>query len=80
MRSLLKDENVKRRLLSYLWSLPTRKVTLKKVQVALNAIILADLGITTKKPLCMWTACRWLIKLGWRHTVVRKAIYMDGHE
>ena len=79
-RSLLKDKNVKKRVLSYLQSLPTGKVTPKKLQVALNTIVLPDLGITTKKPLCVRTARRWLIKLGWRHTVVRKGIYMDGHE
>jgi hypothetical protein len=42
VRSLLKDENVKKRALSYLQSLPTGKVTLKKLQVALNTIILPD--------------------------------------
>ena len=79
-RSLLKDENVKKRALSYLQSLPTGKVTPKKLQVALNNIILPDLGITTKKPLCLRTSRRWLIKLGWRHTLVKKGVYMDGHE
>jgi hypothetical protein len=76
----LKDENVKKRALSYLQSLPTGKVTLKKLQVALNTIILPDLGITTQKPLCVWTARRWLIKLGWRNRLVKKSVYMDGHE
>ena len=23
---------------------------------------------------------RWLIKLGWRHTLIKKGVYMDGHE
>jgi len=55
-RSLLKDENVKKRTLSYLQSLPTGKVTPKRLQVALNTIILPDLGITTRKPLCVRTA------------------------
>ena len=79
-RSLLKDENVKKRALSYLQSLPTGKVTPKKLQEALNTVVLPDLGITTKKPLCIRTARRWLIKLGWRNTVVKKGVYMDGHE
>jgi hypothetical protein len=78
--SLLKDENVKKRVLSYLQSLPTGKVTPKKLQVALNTVALPDLGITTKKPLCVRTARRWLIKLGWHHTLVKKGVYMDGHE
>jgi hypothetical protein len=71
---------VKKRALSYLQSLPTGKVTLKKLQVALNNIILPDLGITTKKPLCLRMAHRWLIKLGWHHTLVKKGVYMDGHK
>ena len=55
-QSLLKDENVKKRVLSYLQSLPTGKVTPEKLQVSLNTIILPDLGITTRKPLCVRTA------------------------
>ena len=51
--SLLKDKNVKKRVLSYLQSLPTGKVTSKKLQVALNTIILPNLGITMKKLLCV---------------------------
>ena len=61
-------------------SLPTGKVTPKKLQVALNTIILPDLGITTWKPLCVQMACRWLIKLGWHNTLMKKGVYMDGHE
>lgn len=57
VQPLLNDENVKKRVLSYLQSLPTGKVTPKKLQVALHNIILPDLGITTKKPLCIRMAC-----------------------
>ncbi len=35
------------------------------IQLALNTIILHDLGIVPKKPLSIWTAWHWLIKLGW---------------
>jgi hypothetical protein len=79
-RTLLCDENVKNRTLDYLRNLPSGKVTPKKLQAALNATILPDLGITTTKPLCVRTARRWLIKLGWRHTAIKKGVYMDGHE
>jgi len=78
--SILGDENVKKRVLSYLQGLSIGKITPMKLQAALNTVILPDLGITTKKPLCVRTACRWLIKLGWRNTVVKKGVYMDGHE
>jgi hypothetical protein len=33
-----------------------------------------------KKSSCEWTARQWLIKLGWRLTVLQKGVYMDGHE
>ena len=71
---------MKKRALSYLQSLPTEKVTPKKLQVALNTIILPDLGITTRKPLCVWMAHQWLIKLGWCNTLMKKGVYMDGHD
>ena len=80
VHSLLKDKNVKKRTQEYLTNLPTRKVTPKGLQNALNSEIFPELGITPKKPISLRTARRWLIKLGWRHTVVRKGVYMDGHE
>ena len=46
----------------------------------MNASILPGLGFVVKNPLSERTAQRWLIKLGWRRTVVRKGVYMDGHE
>jgi len=46
----------------------------------LNASILPGLGIILKNPLSERTARQWLIKLGWCQTVVRKGVYMDGHE
>lgn len=54
--SLLKDELVKKRILDYLQSLPTGKVTPKKLQAAINTVILPDLGITPKKPIDTRTA------------------------
>ncbi|KAF8179909.1 hypothetical protein BJ912DRAFT_1062706 [Pholiota molesta] len=81
-RTLLCDERVKKSSLDFLQvsRLPSGKVTPKIFQNALNTTILPDLGITTARPLCKRTAARWLIKLGWRHTLIRKGVYMDGHE
>jgi hypothetical protein len=79
-RSLLKDELVKKRVLDYLQSLPTGKVMPKALQATINTVILSGLGITPKKPISTRTARRWLIKLGWRYTQVKKGVYMDGHE
>ena len=78
--SFLKDERVKKRSLDYLTAIPTGQVTPKKFHAQLNDTIFPDLGITLKKPLSIRTARRWLIKLGWRHTLVKKGVYMDGHE
>ena len=47
---------------------------------ALNKIILPSLGMSPSKPLCERTARRWLVKLGWTRTILRKGVYMDGHE
>jgi len=79
-RSLLKDELVKKGVLDYLQSLPTGKVTPKKLRATVNTEILPGLLITPKKPISVRTATRWLIKLGWRYTHVKKGVYMDGHE
>jgi hypothetical protein len=32
------------------------------------------------KNLSEWTARCWLIKLGWRRMMLKKGVYMDGHE
>src|ERR1700730_17987809 len=55
-------------------------ITSHLFQQALDSIILPRLNISLKKPLCKRTACRWLVKLVWRLTVLWKGIYMDGHE
>lgn len=80
VRSLLKDELIKKRILDYLQSLPTGKVMPKNLQVAVNTVILPALDITPKKPISTRTSRCWLIKLGWRYTQVKKGVYMDGHE
>ena len=48
VRSLLKDENVKKQTREYLTNLPTGKVTPKGLQNALNSEIFPELGITPK--------------------------------
>lgn len=50
----------------------------KKLQSALDDI--PELGIFPKKLSGEQTAHRWLLKLGWRRTLVYKGVYMDGHE
>ncbi|OAX33618.1 hypothetical protein K503DRAFT_656031, partial [Rhizopogon vinicolor AM-OR11-026] len=52
----------------------------KKLQSALTSIIFPNLKIHPKQPLNMRTARCWLLELGWRHTTVRKGVYMDGHK
>ncbi|KAJ3507789.1 hypothetical protein NMY22_g16822 [Coprinellus aureogranulatus] len=79
-RSLLKDEGVRCAARAFLSEIPTGQVTPLKFQAALNEKILPALGISTAKPLCERTARRWLVKLGWTRTVLRKGVYMDGHE
>ena len=79
-RSWLHDESVKKLTLNWLTSQKTGDVTPHKLQHALNDRLFAELNIAPKSPISERTARRWLIKLGWRRTVVRKGVYMDGHE
>ena len=79
-RTLLLDETVKATARDWLASQPTGDVTPRRFQDALNNQILPALNIELKKPLCERTARRWLIKLGWRMTRIRKGVYLDGHE
>ncbi|KAM6493443.1 hypothetical protein JOM56_011577 [Amanita muscaria] len=69
-RSWLHDEAVQSRTRDWLTSQKTGKVTPRCLQHALNEVIFPDLNIILKSPLCERTARRWLIKLGWRQTVV----------
>lgn len=79
-RSWLHDEDVRKHVQQYLSNLPTGKVTPKALVKHVDTIIFPTLGITPAKPLSIRTGCRWLIKLGWRHSLIKKGIYMDGHE
>ncbi|KAI0357255.1 hypothetical protein OH77DRAFT_1422815 [Trametes cingulata] len=78
--SLLSDERVQAASRHYLCSLKTGEVTPKLLRRALNEQILPSLNITLKKPLSERTARRWLVRLGWRRTRLKKGVYMDGHE
>lgn len=79
-RSILKDESVRNVARSWLTSQDIGTVTPQKFCDGLNSEILPGLNIAVKKPICTRTAVRWLIKLGWRKTVLKKGVYMDGHE
>lgn len=79
-RSFLHDETVKTAVLQFLRALPTGKVTPRALANQINNTIFPALGISPKNPLSIRTARRWLIKLGWRHTLIKKGVYMDGHE
>ncbi len=77
---MLKDERVQVAARAHLSTMPTGEVTLKEFHHALNERILPSLGFTLKNGLSECTAWRWLVSLGWRHTRVKKGVYMDGHE
>jgi hypothetical protein len=61
-------------------SLVTGKVTPKKFWCALNEHIFPSLGIELRKGLSECMAQRWLVKLGWQNTRMKKGVYMDRHE
>ena len=79
-RSLLNDEQVQTAARAYLTSLPTGEVTPSRFARMLNERILPLLGYTLKHNLSERTARRWLVRLGWRNKLLRKGVYMDGHE
>jgi hypothetical protein len=79
-RSWLYDERVKMRTRDWLTARKTGDVTPRQLRDALNGTIFPELNINLVEGICERTARRWLIKLGWRRTVVRKGVYMDGHE
>lgn len=78
--SPLKDERVQLAAREWLMSQSIGQVSPKQFRHALNNIILPSLNINLAKPLCERTARRWLVKLGWRQTQLKKGVYMDGHE
>jgi hypothetical protein len=79
-RSFFHDESVETRCRTWLSNIPTGQVTPRALQNALHSTIFPELGIIPKQPISERTARRWLIKLGWRRTIIRKGVYMDGHE
>ena len=79
-RSLLSDEQVQAAARTYLTSLPTGEVTLERFCHMLNERIPPSLGYTLTNGLSKHTGQQWLVKLGWRSKVLRKGVYIDGHE
>ena len=79
-RSWLHNEQVQTRTRNWLTLQKTGDVTPRKLCHALNDTIFPEMNIALKNLISERTARRWLIKLGWRRTVVRKGVYMDGHE
>ncbi|TFK63428.1 hypothetical protein BDN72DRAFT_882113 [Pluteus cervinus] len=79
-RSVLLDETVQTAAREWLGSQTAGSITPHAFQQALNEAILPSLSVTPKRPLSERTARRWLVRLGWRMTVLRKGVYMDGHE
>jgi hypothetical protein len=78
--SLLMDEHVEARCRSWLTAQKIGTVTPFRFARGLENEIFPDLGITTIKPLVVRTAQRWLIRLGWRRSLVKKGVYKDGHD
>ena len=79
-RSLLSDEQVQTATRTYLTGLPTGEVTPADFRRRLNKHILPLLGYTFTNRLSERTAMRWLVNLGWRSKLLKKGVYMDGHE
>ena len=79
-RSLLSSKQVQMAARTDLTSLPTGEVTPLCFCHMLNKRILLLLGYTLKNKLSECTARWWLARLGWRNQLLRKGVYIDGHE
>jgi hypothetical protein len=79
-RSWLHDEAVRSQVKSFPTNIPSGKVTPASLVKHVNGEVFPQLGIIPSKPLSVRTGRRWLIKLGWRYTAIKKGVYMDGHE
>ena len=78
--SHLEDPDVIISVCTWLAAHKSREMTPATFCQALNSTILPDLGIMLKTLLSNRTACHWLLKLGYWHCVLKKGVYMDGHE
>lgn len=79
-RSLLMDATVKTAARSWLMNQKVGSVTPRGFCTALNNDILPSVNITLSRDLCEKTARRWLLRLGFRRSILRKGIYKDGHD
>jgi hypothetical protein len=77
--SIFNDEQVQSSAQNWLSRLLTGDVSPRHFSRALNKEILPCLGLN-KTSISERTAQRWLVKLGWRQTRLKKGVYMDGHE
>ena len=78
--SCLEDPDVAAAVHAWLAKQSLKEMTPMTFCQALNTMILPDLGVALKHPLSHHTAQQWLLKLGYRQCLLRKGVYMDGHE
>ncbi|KAJ7210488.1 hypothetical protein GGX14DRAFT_625775 [Mycena pura] len=79
-RSFLHRDEIRTAVLTFLRSLPSGKVTPRVLANQLNKTILPAAGIQNTHSISLRTARRWLHKLGWTYSQVKKGVYVDGHE
>jgi hypothetical protein len=78
--SHLEDPDVSAAVRVWLENQSSKEMTPSTFCRALNTTILPELGIALKHPLSHRTARRWLLRMGYQRCVLRKGVYMDGHE
>lgn len=79
-KSFLNNELVQLACHSWLSAQKAGTMTPKKFMAAVNDKILISLNINLRKPIVERTARQWLLCLGYRRTLIKKGVYMDGHE
>jgi hypothetical protein len=78
--SLLLHKGVEGQVRVWLTTQKVGSVTPQRLAQGLENEVFPSSGITPLKPLTQRTAQRWLIQLGWRHSVIKKGVYKDGHD
>ena len=77
-KTLIDDEDVRRKCLKHLRSLPPKDVNPAGLRTYVNDELIP--ALTSGKPIHINTAGRWLKKLGFETSKLQKGIYVDGHD
>ena len=80
VKSLIDDEDIRRRCLEYLRSQPNESITAQSFRLWICQHLHQAVGLVRPVEISESTALRWLIRLGMSFSEYRPGTYVDGHE